>query len=192
MGGLFYLTIYHFAGSSPLPYRAGGLSIMLVNTALFYRVAKLVSGSERIAWLAAILACYHPQLMDMIYQNSHMYGVVCFLFYFAALAWYLGIRTRGQFLNWRQIAAFVALYVCALDSKEMAVTLPVTLALFELLFYTPAGIATKTMLAWLNREGRGTCIAGLGTGIYLSRETLGSGPLTAMSAYQPAGSIRKF
>ncbi len=192
MGGLFYLPIYHFAGFNPLPYRAVGLFIILLNTALFYRVAKLVSGSALVAWLAAILVCYHPRLVDMIYQNSNIYDVLCFLFYFAALVWYLGIRTRGQFLNWRQIAVFVALYICALDSKEMAVTLPVTLALFELLFHPPSGIAPKTLLAWLNREGRVTCIAALVTAIYLIGKTFGSDPLIAMSAYQPELTIRKF
>jgi hypothetical protein len=192
MGGLFYLPIYHFAGFNPLPYRAVGLSLLLLNTALFYRVAKLVSDSERVAWLAAILVCCHPQLMDMIYQNSNIYDVLCFGFYFAALAWYLGIRTRDQFLNWRQIAAFVAIYVCALDSKEMAVTLPVTLALFELLFHPPRGIAPKVGLTWLNREGRVTCVAASFTAIYLIGKTFGSDPLIAVPAYHPELTVWKF
>lgn len=192
MGGLFYLPIYHFAGFHPVPYRALGLLIILLNIALFYRVAKLLSGSERVAWLAAILVSYHPHLMDMIYQNSNIYDVLCFLFYFAALAWYLGIRARGRLCNWRETAVCVALYICALDSKEMAVTLPVTLALFELLFHPPAGIKLKTILMWLNREGRVTCIAAMLTAVYVVGKTVGPDPLTDLSAYRPEFTVQRF
>jgi len=130
MGGLFYLPIYDFAGFNPLPYRVVALLIVLLGLALFCRVAKLISGFERVAWVATILVCYHPRLADIIYTNGVIYDVLCFLFYFAALAWYLGIRTRGRFCTWRHTAIFVVLYICALNSKEMAVTLPLTLGLY--------------------------------------------------------------
>ncbi len=192
MGGLFYLPIYDLAGFNPLPYRVVALSIVLLNTALFYRVAKLVSGSERVAWAAAILIAYHPRLADLVYQNAVIYDVLCFLFYFAALAWYLGIRARGQFCNWRQTAVFIVLYICALNSKEMGVTLPVTLGLYELLFHPPETISGRAIFAWLAREGRVCLIAAVLTAVYVLGKTLGPDPLLAVPAYTPEFTVHKF
>ncbi|HYL78977.1 MAG TPA: hypothetical protein VEU96_32600 [Bryobacteraceae bacterium] len=192
MGGLFYLPIYDLAGFNPLPYRVVGLSIVLLNIAVFYRVAKLVSGSERVAWVAAILLSYHPKLADIVYQNAVIYDLLCFLFYFAALAWYLGIRARGQFCNWRQTAVFIVLYICALNSKEMAVTLPLILGLYELLFHPPEAISLQKMRTWLAREGRVCLIAVVLTAIYVLGKTLGPDPLMAVPAYTPEFTLQKF
>lgn len=192
MGGLFYLPIYGLAGFNPLPYRVVSLSIVLLNIAVFYRVARLVSGSERVAWVAAILIAYHPKLADIVYQNADIYDVLCFLFYFAALAWYLGIRARGQFCNWRQTAVFAVLYICALNSKEMAVTLPVTLGLYELLFHPPEALSGRAILAWLAREGRVCFIAAVLTSVFVLGKTLGPDPLMAVPAYSPEFTVQKF
>ncbi|HEV2690684.1 MAG TPA: hypothetical protein VGV35_19145 [Bryobacteraceae bacterium] len=192
MGGLFYLPIYSLGGWDPLPYRAVALFIILLNTALVYRVAKLLSGSAGVGWLAAFLAAYHPRVMDIVYENAKIYDVLCFLFYFAALAWYLGIRARGQFCNWRQTAVFIALYICALNSKEMAVTLPLTLVLYELLFHPPIGINVKTLWAWVTREGRIAAIAGLLTAVYVFGKTIGPDPLIQIEGYRPEFTVEKF
>lgn len=192
MGGLYYLSIFDLTGFHPAPYRAVMLAIILVNIVLFFRVTKLVSGSEPVAWLAAILIAYHPHLLDMIYQDSMIYDVLCFFFYFAALAWYLGIRARGGFCNWRESAGVLVLYICALNSKEMAVTLPVTLALYELLFHPPRALAFRAARAWLIREGRILSLAALLTGLYVVGKTFGADPLIAVPAYRPEFTLHKF
>jgi hypothetical protein len=61
--------------------------------------------------------------------------VLCNLFYLVALAWYICIRERDRSLNLLQFAGCFALYICALDSKEMAVTMPVIVLVYELLKY---------------------------------------------------------
>ena len=52
------------------------------------------------------------------------YELLCFTFYFAAFDYYLGFARRAISLQFRQWAIFLGLYICALDSKELAVTLP--------------------------------------------------------------------
>jgi hypothetical protein len=46
MGGLFYLSIYHFARLTPLPYHVVVFMILLVNIYLAYRFATLLTGSH--------------------------------------------------------------------------------------------------------------------------------------------------
>lgn len=181
MGGLYYLPLFHLAGFHPLPYRAVALFIIGLNVVFFYSFARSVSGSYRIAWLASVLFCFHPKVMDIFYSNAVIYDVLCFCFYFAALACYARIRARGLLPNWRQTAVVLLLYICALNSKEMAVTFPVTLALYELLFHPPPRFAPKAFL-----------IAGFLTAAYIAGKTLGPDPLIAMPGYRPVFTLEKF
>lgn len=192
MGGLFYMPIFHFAGFNPLPYRVAGLLIIGANIILFYVFAKLLTGSKGTAWLAALLVSYHPHLSDMIYSNAVIYDVLCFSFYFAALGWYLHIRVSGRLLNWRETAVFFLLYICALNSKEMTVSLPVTLALYELLYHPPAGLRPRALGEWLKAEGRVVVIAGVVTAAYVAGKTLGADPLIAIDAYRPEITLHRF
>ena len=41
-----------------------------------------------------------------------------------------GVRARKQYLGNMRLAWFLILYICALDSKEMAVTLPAVLVAY--------------------------------------------------------------
>jgi hypothetical protein len=192
MGGVFYLSMFHLAGLDPLPYRMVALSILVLNLAVFYRCARLISGSARIGWLAALLAAYHTRLLHLYYSNAVIYDVLCFLFYFAALGWYVGVRARGAFCNWRQTGILMVLYICALNAKEMAVTLPITLLLFELLFHPPLQFNPKTLREWLAREGRVVCILGLITAVYVAGKLTGPDSLIQNTSYQPDLTVAKF
>ena len=130
MAGLFYLPIYERFGLNPLPYRTVILIILAANALLVYFAAKLLSRSPLVAALAAMFTSYHGRMFILYYNTSHIYDVLCFFFWFSSLLWYLRIRTRGGYLNFLQTLTLLVLYV-SLNSKEMAVTLPVMLLAFE-------------------------------------------------------------
>ena len=192
MGALFYLPIFHFAGFNPLPYRIAGLLILAMNVFLYYSFAKLLTGSRKVAWLAALLVSYHPYLSDMLYSNAVIYDVLCFGFYFAALGWYLRARTRDRLLSWKETAIFLFLYICALNSKEMAVTMPVTMLLYELFYHPPSRFRVAALIEWLKADGRVVIIAGLVTAGFVAGKTMGSDPLIAISAYRPEFTVHRF
>jgi hypothetical protein len=185
MGALFYLPIFHFAGFNPLPFRIAALIIIAINVVVFYSFARLLTGSRKIAWLAALLVSYHPYLSDILYSNAVIYDVLCFGFYFAALGWYLRARSREHLLGWKETAVFLLLYICALNSKEMAVTMPVTILLYELLYHSPVAFRPSALVSWLKSEGRMMIIAGLVTAAFVAGKTMGADPLIAISAYKP-------
>jgi hypothetical protein len=124
-------------------------------------------------------------------DTGTVYDLLCFLFYFAALVCYLRARQSGRYLGWRQWPAFAALYICALDSKEMAVTLPVLVGVYELLYHPPPSFRWAVLRQWLAREGRGAWTTGLLTLPYVIGKTQ-AGPLVGNPAYQPVFSLAVF
>ncbi len=73
-------------------------------------------------------------MAHLVFLPAFVFDVLCFTFYFAAFTYYLSFRTRGLPLTPMRIVVFLLLYVGALDSKEMAVTLPVMVLLYELIW----------------------------------------------------------
>ena len=131
LGALVYRAIYAGFGLNPLPYRVVCFGLLAGNLVLLYAVAARLSSSRTVAALACLLGAYHAHLADLYYNTGTVYDLLCFALYWgAALAW-----MRGR--PW----VALALYAGALLSKEMAVTLPVVLAVYE--------IAQGRRAAWL-------------------------------------------
>jgi len=132
MGGLFYVPILTFAGLNPVPYQAALLAILLVNVYLVYRLASRLGARELAAGLAALVVAYHAGLHNLYYNGAFVYDALCCFFYLAAFLCYLRVR-EGPSVP--RIALFLALDLCALNSKEMAVTLPLVLAVYEWIYH---------------------------------------------------------
>jgi hypothetical protein len=184
MGGVFYESLYHWFGLNPLPYHIVITLLLLLNTYLAYRCALLLSGSALLAGLSALMVAYHPQLAQLVYLPSFIYDVLCFAFFFLALNYYLSIRQRGQALGWKQVTAFLLFYVGALDSKEMAVTLPVVVLLYEAIWHRPDW-RSRDVLRWARGEALPALIAGAMTAVYIIGKSLGPDSLMRIDAYQP-------
>lgn len=200
MGGLFYLPIYYAAGLHPLPYHIGLSLILLANVWLVYRVARLLGCETAAAALAALCASYHAGLSNLYYNTAYVYDALCGFFYLAALAYYIGIRARGEFLGWRRTAVFAALFVCALNSKEMALTLPAVLLAYEWIFHGPVwGTAPRAARPSGEPAGppggplrsvlRIPLLAALLAGADLYGKVFGVDALTGMEGYRPVFSL---
>jgi hypothetical protein len=136
MGSLVYRLLFDLAGVHALPFRILCFALMLGNLYLLYRTAAAISTKET-GLLAALFASYNPGFIDFYYNTGTIYDLLCFTFYFLALGLYVHIRKAGQYLKRRTLISFLILYVCALNSKEMAVTLPAILFGYELIFGRP-------------------------------------------------------
>lgn len=132
MGGLFYVPILAFAGLNPAPYQAVLLAILLVNVYLVYRLALRLGAAELAAGLAALVVAYHAGLHNLYYNAAFVYDALCCFFYLAALLYYLRVR-ESQAAH--RVVLFLALDLCALNSKEMAVTLPLVLLVYEWVYH---------------------------------------------------------
>ena len=192
MGGLFYIPIYHFAGFNPMPYQAGLLALLLANVYWAYRFARLLGAGELASALVALACCYHGGIANLYYNAAFVYDVLCCFFYLAAFVYYLRIRNRGQLPSGAQTAAFLALFLCALNSKEMAVSLPVMLLAYEWLYHQPAKWNRASLLAWVRGPARVSLIAAALTLVDIYGKVAGSTAMIKSEGYRPVFTLERF
>ncbi|MBI2681250.1 MAG: hypothetical protein HYX25_09630 [Candidatus Solibacter usitatus] len=190
MGAAFYLPIYHFAGLNPFPYRAVIFLLLGVNVVLMWRFAALLTGDYLVAFIAAFAVSNHGYLADLHIVTAVVYDILCFFFYFSAFVVYLGIRSRGRLLTWKQSAGVLLLYIGALNSKEMAVTFPVFVLAYELLYHAPED--WSRLSRWLLSEGRLAILSGLLTLAYVIGKLTGTDSLNQMELYRSIYTVQRF
>ena len=181
MGGLFYLPILSVWGLNAAPYHAALSLVLAVNVYLVYRLARTLGAGEWAAGLAALVACYHAGLGNLYYNTAFVYDALCGCFFLAALVYYCGIRSSGRRLNRGQMAIFAGLVLCALNSKEMALTLPAVLLAYEWI-YRPSG----------ERQFSALLITASLTLLDLYGKVFGVDALTGMEGYRPVFTWQRF
>lgn len=177
LGALAYHLLFAAFGLDPLPYRIFCLALLLANMGLLYAFCACLSGSCEVAALACLLGAYHAHLADLYYSLGTVFDLLCYFFYFLAFIGYARIRDGGSHPGWRQTAVLLALYIAALNSKEMAVTLPVMLALYEIIYHRP------TLASW--RQARFLWLSIPVTIAYIAGKTMGAHRITGRPAYYP-------
>lgn len=192
MAGLIFMPILSGFGLNPVPYHAAMLAVLLVNVYLFYRFARLLGCGELAAGLAALIACYHPGLSQLYFNTAFIYDALCCFFYLGAFNYYVAIRQRGRVLCGREVAAFLGLYLCALNSKEMALTLPVVLLAYEWIYHACPGWGVRELVAWIRGPGLVALLAALLNLVYVYGKAFGFDPLMKYPGYRPVFSLSRF
>src|SRR5215831_11298970 len=190
-GALYYLPLYHFFDLDPLPYRFVQIAVLAVSIPLVYYLSWRLASSRSVAFLAVLALCYHPGLGNLVFVGAFIYDVLCGFFYLAALTYYVHLREQDICLRPVQLLIFLLLYVLALNSKEMAVTLPVIVLTYELL-KAPRWVGWKALGRWSWRYATPSLIAGAITAIYLYGKLYGTGSLTKLDPYRPRYSWHQF
>jgi hypothetical protein len=191
-GGVFYyVPLYHCFGLNPRPYHIAQITILAVTIPMIYYLARSLSSSRSVAFLAVLALCYHAKLISLVFRGSFSYDVLCGFFYFAALTYYIHFRERDVQLRPLQLVAFLALYVCALDFKEMAVTLPVIVLIYEVL-KSPRWADWKQFIRWAYSSTIPALIAGLITAVYIYGRIHGPTSLAMAGPYRPQYSWSNF
>ena len=190
-GALYYLPLYHFFNLDPLPFRIVQVSILVASIPLVYYLSRRLAASRSIAFLAVLAFCYHPRLAGLVFVGAFIYDVLSGVFYLAALAYYMNIREKGYSLRPVQLLGFLALYLMALNCKEMAVTLPVIVLIYEVL-KSPHWADWKAFRHWVRSYAAPSLIAGLLTVFYVFGKLHGSGSLASLDPYRPTYSWHNF
>ena len=185
LAGLFYLPILHAFGLNPLPYHAVLLAILAVNLYLMYRFAKFAGANELQSFIATLIVAYHAGLSMLYYSTAFVYDVLCFFFYMAAFIAYARIRAQGRALRAGEIALVLGLYLCALNSKEMALTLPLMLAAWEFWCAPRMGLRTVSV-------ARPILLAALLNVVYIYGKVFGHDPMLNAPGYRPVFTVHQF
>jgi hypothetical protein len=190
-GALYYLPLYHFFSLDPQPYRIVQVSILAASIPMVYYLARLLAACRSVAFLAVLTLCYHAQLANLVFVGSFIFDVLCGFFYFTALTYYIYVREREIALGPIQLLGFLVLYICALNSKEMAVTLPLIVLIYEVLKCPRFG-EWKQFARRNWRFAVPGLIAGLLTIPYTYSKTQGNKALATLAAYHPRFSWQRF
>jgi len=186
LGALWYRLVFAVAGFEPMAFHAGALALLLANIALAWGVAHKLSGRAGVATLTALLVSYNARFANLYFDTGAIYDILCFFFYYGALLLYLRIRERGASPGRGESAALVALAVCALNSKEMAVTLPAALLAYELLWHAPERGGLRR---WMAREGRGVLLTAAPAALFVAGKLLSAESIVRMPGYRSTFSL---
>ena len=190
-GALYYLPLYHFFDLDPLPYRIAQISILALTIPIAYYLARLLASCRSLAFVAVLAFCYHPYVANLVFVGAFIYDVLCGFFYLAALTYYVHLREQDICLGPVQLLIFLLLYVLALDSKEMSVTLPVIILIYEFL-KAPRWADCKAFFRWSVCYAMPSLIAGAVTAIYVCGKVYGTASLTRLDPYRPRYSWHQF
>jgi hypothetical protein len=185
--GLFYLPIFHFWGLNPVPYHVVLLALLLLNLYLMYRFAQLVGASELQAGLATLIVAYHAGLSMLYYSTAFVYDVLCFTWYVVAFLFYARIRSLGRALRPVEIATMLLFYLCALNSKEMAISFPAALLAYEVFCAARGSKGLLTLPVALP-----ILLAGMLTLVALYGKVFGKDAMLSAAGYRPVFTAHQF
>jgi tetratricopeptide (TPR) repeat protein len=122
---------YFIWGESPSGYHLTNILLHAMVSVMFYILALRILNSEVAAIAAGLIFAVHPVHAEAIAWTSGRNEPLSALFMFASLYLYILYRDRNKT---QYIALSLFLFFTALLSKEMAITLPAVIFLYELCF----------------------------------------------------------
>jgi hypothetical protein len=184
MAGLFYVPIYLVFGLNPVAYHAALLPLLLFGAYQMYRFARVLGAGELASAMVALIACYHAGLNHLYFNTVFIGDTLCCLFYVSAFVYYARIRNRGRLPGNGQTAAILGLYLCALNSKETAATLPLILLVYEFIYQGAPRWRWTDIARWVRGPGRTLMFAGMLNLVYLYSRAIGPNALSHQPGYR--------
>jgi dolichyl-phosphate-mannose-protein mannosyltransferase len=125
-GFQFWLEYASF-GNLSAPYRALQILIHLGNCLLLYALVNHITKSNRIALVTALIFAVVPSMISAFFWITNADGLVSF-FYLLSIAFWLRFLEKR---SWITYASAFGIFILALLTKEIGVTLPIALFLAE-------------------------------------------------------------
>ena len=190
-GALFYTPLFAFFGLEPQPFRTVCFVLLVANLGLAFLLIRRLSNSFAAAILGALLFSYQAHLSDLYYSAAAIYDLLAAFFYYGCLLRYIQARQRDHRIGWGRCAVLCVLFWLALNSKEIAITLPAVLLAREI---TGAGclpceshLRARLAAGWRCLA----CMTVLGV-VYLTPRLSGPAPMTSNLAYHPVWSAQTY
>jgi protein O-mannosyl-transferase len=124
-----YLLEYHFFKLNPFNYHLTNLILHLLNCLLVFWVIYMLSGRISISCLTALLFGIHPMQVESVAWISERKNVLYAFFFLGAMVSYLYYLRKDRKLKYYFFC--LGLFLLALLSKSMAMTLPLILILLD-------------------------------------------------------------
>ena len=128
VGMTVYWVLWRVFALNPLPYRVVALIIHLFNVALVYSILKFITDSRPGAALGALLFASQPVFASIFYDFGTIFELLAAFWFFTGIRIYCSAGDTIKGMVFVALACFLAN-----NAKEMAITLPLVLLLYELL-----------------------------------------------------------
>jgi hypothetical protein len=125
-GMLVYWIFWHVFDLNPLPYHVFAWLIHAVNVLLLFVLLSRIVGSRYGAAVGALMFGFRANFTDIYWSFGTIFELLALLLMMLAL---LAYGSEMKF-HWK-LAVAALLYLLAVKSKEMAITLPAVLLLYD-------------------------------------------------------------
>ncbi len=150
---LSYFLIHTVAGSDPFYYHLASLILHTLNAVLVYWLANLVLKHRLRGLMAGLLFACHPVLSEAVDCIGFNDDLLAALFFLLALICYIRIKPESLSRSIRGYALALVFYFLGLLSKEMAITLPAIILLYDLALQgADRGALNLKRLSYILRE----------------------------------------
>jgi hypothetical protein len=128
LGMVVYAAFWRLFDLTPFPYHAFAWLLHAVSTLLVFLIARRLVGSTYAGGVAAVLFAFEAAYADVLWNFGDIFEILCGCLFFLALWIYMkaGDTIPG-------LLAVPVVFFFAMSGKEMAVTLPAVILLYELL-----------------------------------------------------------
>ena len=137
----YFAIDYRLWKLDPHPYHVENVLWHIANAVLVYLVTLLVLESPIAAFIASLVFAIHPVQTEAVTWISSRPSVM-FLFFFM-LSFIFHIKNRKHVHTSSNYILSIIFFTCSLFSKEMAITLPLVLMLYDFYFYKKENIKSR-------------------------------------------------
>ena len=129
---LSYYLIYAIVGLNPLGYHLFSVILHLANVVLVYLLVNLILKDRPTALVAGLLFACHPALTEAVDCISYNEDLLAAFFYLLAFLFCLKSSPNGLKSDRKNYILSLLFFLLGLLSKEMAITLPAIILLYDL------------------------------------------------------------
>ena len=131
---LAYFLIYTISNLNPFGYHLGSLLFHTVNVILVYVLVNLIQKNKTTSLIAGLLFALHPVLTEAVNCISFNEDLLTTLFFIVSLLLYSKVKADDAKPRIQLYFLALLFFLLALLSKEMAITLPAIILLYDLTF----------------------------------------------------------
>lgn len=129
-----YRVDYMIGGKEPFVYHATNILLHVITTLTVYWFLILFSKDGQVPLLAAAIFAVHPLHTESVAWVKGRDDILFALFYLLSFVMYLKYDYITGWKGRFYLLASISLFILSLFSKELAVTLPLAIALYQMIF----------------------------------------------------------
>ena len=129
---LSYHLLYAIFELNPIGYHFGSLILHIINVILVYVLAKLIQKNKAAALVAGLIFACHPVLTEAVNCISFNEDLLAALFYLLSFIFYIKAGPENNKFKITPYILSLFFFLLGLLSKEMAITLPVIIFVYDI------------------------------------------------------------